>query len=50
MKTLTDRQQELLTFIEEHVRVHGFPPSIREMADHMGIRSTNGVNDHLKAL
>jgi repressor LexA len=50
MKELTDRQRQLLEFIEDHVRVEGFPPSIREMADHMGIRSTNGVNDHLKAL
>jgi repressor LexA len=50
MKELTGRQQQLLEFIEEHLRIHGFPPSIREMADHMGIRSTNGVNDHLKAL
>lgn len=50
MKELTDRQRQLLEFIEDHIRIHGFPPSIREMADHMGIRSTNGVNDHLKAL
>jgi repressor LexA len=50
MKELTDRQQQLLGFIADHVQSHGFPPSIREMADHMGIRSTNGVNDHLKAL
>jgi repressor LexA len=50
MKELTDRQRQLLSFIEDHLHEHGFPPSIREMADHMGIRSTNGVNDHLKAL
>jgi len=50
MKQLTKRQQELLLFIEDYLKLHGFPPSIREMADHMGIRSTNGVNDHLKAL
>jgi repressor LexA len=50
MKGLTGRQRHLLEFIEDHVRIHGFPPSIREMADHMNIRSTNGVNDHLKAL
>ena len=50
MKELTHRQKELLSFIQEHVQLYGFPPSIREMADHMGIRSTNGVNDHLKAL
>ncbi len=50
MRELTDRQRALLEFIERHVQEHGYPPSIREMADHMGIRSTNGVNDHLKAL
>ncbi|MBW1872348.1 MAG: transcriptional repressor LexA [Deltaproteobacteria bacterium] len=50
MKELTDRQRQLLSYIEDHLHAHGFPPSIREMADHMGIRSTNGVNDHLKAL
>ena len=50
MKELTDRQKQLLLYIENHSQIQGFPPSIREMADHMGIRSTNGVNDHLKAL
>lgn len=50
MKPLTERQEQLLSYIADHVETHGFPPSIREMADHMGIRSTNGVNDHLKAL
>ena len=50
MKELTLRQRQLLTFIEEHLREVGYPPTIREMADHMGIRSTNGVSDHLKAL
>ena len=50
MKKLTQRQEELLRFIQDHLDTHGFPPSIREMADHMSIRSTNGVNDHLKAL
>src|SRR5205823_12275201 len=28
----------------------GYPPTLREIGEHMGIRSTNGVNDHLKAL
>ncbi|MBN2495404.1 MAG: transcriptional repressor LexA [Deltaproteobacteria bacterium] len=50
MRELTRRQSELLEFIEDHLHAHGYPPSIREMAEHMGIRSTNGVNDHLKAL
>lgn len=50
MNGLTQRQEQLLRFIETYGEMHGFPPSIREMAEHMGIRSTNGVNDHLKAL
>lgn len=28
----------------------GYPPTIRELGDTLGIRSTNGVNDHLKTL
>ncbi len=28
----------------------GYPPTLREIGGHMGIRSTNGVNDHLEAL
>ncbi len=50
MEALTERQEELLNYIKDHILIHGYPPSIREMCDHMGIRSTNGVNDHLKAL
>ena len=50
MKGLTKRQMQLLQFIADHLEENGYPPSIREMAEHMGIRSTNGVNDHLKAL
>jgi repressor LexA len=50
MKDLTARQHQLLSFIEDYLKVHGFPPSIREMGDSMGVRSTNGINDHLKAL
>ncbi|MEZ4465106.1 MAG: transcriptional repressor LexA [bacterium] len=50
MKGLTPRQKQILDFITDSLRRHGFPPTIREIGDHMGIRSTNGVNDHLKAL
>ncbi|HEY1101159.1 MAG TPA: transcriptional repressor LexA [Myxococcota bacterium] len=48
--TLTDRQKLVLSFIEGHIREHGFPPTIREIGRHLGIKSTNGVNDHLNAL
>lgn len=47
---LTARQQEALDFIVESLVERGYPPTLREIGEHMGIRSTNGVNDHLKAL
>ena len=47
---LSKRQAEALDFIEYSIRKNGYPPTIREIASHMGIKSTNGVTDHLKAL
>ncbi len=47
---LTDRQKQVLSFISESIRHRGYPPTLREIGEKMGIRSTNGVNDHLKAL
>jgi repressor LexA len=47
---LTDRQQAVLDFISRSIERRGYPPTLREIGEHMGIRSTNGVNDHLKAL
>jgi repressor LexA len=50
MEELTERQREILTFIVKETEARGFPPTIREIGEQMDIRSTNGVNDHLKAL
>jgi repressor LexA len=47
---LTDRQEAILNFIVEQVQDQGFPPTLREIGGHFGIRSTKGVNDHLTAL
>lgn len=47
---LSVRQQMVLDYIEASIRERGYPPTIREIASHMNIRSTNGVADHLKAL
>jgi repressor LexA len=47
---LTDRQKAVLDYISKSIEKHGYPPTLREIGEHMGIRSTNGVNDHLKAL
>jgi repressor LexA len=50
MQGLTKRQEETLDFIRKSIRERGYPPTLREIGEHMGIRSTNGVNDHLRAL
>src|SRR6478735_3269435 len=50
MEELTDRQKQILEFIMRETETRGFPPTIREIGEEMDIRSTNGVNDHLKAL
>jgi repressor LexA len=47
---LTQRQRDILDFISASIAERGFPPTLREIGEHFSIRSTNGVNDHLKAL
>jgi repressor LexA len=50
MQKLTDRQRAVLDFISQSIASRGYPPTLREIGNHLGIRSTNGVNDHLRAL
>lgn len=47
---LTDKQQEILNFIEEFISENGFAPTFREIASHFNIASTFGVKRHLDAL
>jgi repressor LexA len=47
---LTDRQKEILAYINQSIGDRGFPPTLREIGRQFGIKSTNGVNDHLRAL
>jgi len=51
MKTeLTDRQQEILDFIESFISENGFAPTFREIASNFNIASTFGVKRHIDAL
>jgi repressor LexA len=47
---LTDRQKEILAFINQSIAERGYPPTLREIGRQFSIKSTNGVNDHLRAL
>ena len=50
MEQLTPRQQQVLDYIESHIGQHGYPPTLREIAAHLGISGTLGVMKHLQAL
>ncbi|WP_337864712.1 transcriptional repressor LexA [Ignavibacterium sp.] len=47
---LTDRQKEILDFIQKFIIENGFPPTLREIASNFGMASTFGVKRHLDAL
>lgn len=50
MEDLTAKQERVLSFIRDQVKTDGTTPTIREIAEFMGIRSPNGVVGHLNAL
>ncbi|MEK6619022.1 MAG: transcriptional repressor LexA [Nitrospirota bacterium] len=47
---LTRRQSSILNFVERYTVTHRYPPTLREIAGHYGMRSINGVKKHLDAL
>jgi len=47
---LTDRQEEILTFIKQFTMESGYPPTLREIGKNFQISSTFGVKRHLEAL
>lgn len=48
--SITERQQAVYDFIRETVEERSLPPTMREIGERFGIRSTNGVEKHLAAL
>jgi repressor LexA len=47
---LTKRQQEILQVVQQHVARHGYPPTVREIGDAVGLTSSSTVHAHLQAL
>jgi repressor LexA len=47
---LTSRQRRVLEVIRESVELRGYPPSVREIGDAVGLTSTSSVSHQLKAL
>ena len=50
MKKLTPKQQRVYDFLLAFTAEHGYPPSVREIADGTGLKSPSTVHFHLKAL
>ena len=50
MAELTDRQREVLEIIEQCQRERGYPPSVREIGEAIGLTSTSTVHAHLSTL
>src|SRR2546421_7316142 len=48
--TPTPRQQSILAFIEQQMRDRGYPPSVREIGEAVGLTSTSTVHAHLSTL
>lgn len=48
--TLTKRQEEIYAFIKDCILNKGYPPSVREIGDKVGLSSTSSVFAHLEAL
>ncbi len=47
---LTTRQQEIWDFLVEHFEQHGYPPTVREIGDAVGLASPSTVHAHLANL
>jgi repressor LexA len=49
-RDLTARQRAILEVIHAHVDAHGYPPSVREIGDAVGLRSSSSVHAQLETL
>jgi len=49
-QTLTDRQRQILEMIDQSMRERGYPPSVREIGQAVGLTSPSTVHSHLNTL
>ena len=50
MEKLTQRQQQVLDLIRQYIDDTGYPPTRANIAEHLGFKSANAAEEHLKAL
>ncbi len=49
-RELTKRQRQILDFIRAEIHRKGYPPSVREIGDAVGLSSSSTVHSHLAAI
>ncbi len=49
-KEITSRQRQILQFILQHIDAKGYPPTVREIGESVGLSSSSTVHAHLRAL
>lgn len=50
MEELTKRQKSILSYIQKEIQDKGYPPSVREIGEAVGLKSPASVHSHLKSL
>lgn len=50
MQGLTERQQQVLNAIASYIKEKGYPPTVRELAQELGFKSTSTLHAHLQRL
>ena len=49
-RRLTAKQQEILEYIKDEILKKGYPPTVREICERVGLRSTSSVHAHLSTM
>ncbi len=47
---ITSKQEEILSYIKDEILKRGFPPTVREICQTVGLKSTSSVHSHLESL
>ncbi len=47
---LSDKQQQIFEYIKEEILAKGYPPTVREICEKVGLKSTSSVHAHLSTL
>lgn len=47
---ITHKQEEILSYIKNEILERGFPPTVREICQTVGLKSTSSVHSHLESL